>query len=150
MTVSVWFEGSGEIDCTIQQVEQALSDPGQLFFEVVKLMPGLTDVELVDQRDDSVTINTNEGVMTRTGIALDRDSGALVLEYDEKYEAGSRVTATTHFREEFVDNDNGVQHRLVMSDLEAPGVLGFLYGRFGSSRIGNAFLSATKTHLERS
>ncbi len=144
------FEGKGEIDCTIQQVEQALSDPGHLFVEVVSLMPGMSHVELKEQTGDSVTISTNEGVMTRSNIALDRDSGALTLEYDEKYEAGSRVTATTHFRETFTSTDSGVEHNLVMSDVDAPGFLGFLYSRFGVSNTGKAFLSATKTHLESS
>jgi len=36
LAVATWFEGNGEIDCTIQQVEQELSDPGHLFVEVVK------------------------------------------------------------------------------------------------------------------
>ena len=145
-----WFEGSGQIDCTIEHVEQALSAPGHLFVEIVKLMPGLSNVELMEHRDDSVTISTNEGVMTRSNIALDLDSEALTLEYDEMYEAGSKVTTTAHFREVFAGTDSGVRHTLVMSDVEAPGVLGFLYSRFGSSKTGNAFLSATKTHLEGS
>ena len=35
-----------------------------------------------------------------------------------------------------------------MSDVEAPGFLGFFYQRFGSSKMGNAFLAAYKGHLE--
>jgi hypothetical protein len=148
--VAIWFEGNGEIDCTILHVEQELSEPGHLFVEVVKLMPGLSNVELMKKGDDSVTISTNEGVMTRSNITLDRDSEALALEYDEMYKAGSKITTTAHFREEFASTDAGVRHSLVMSDVEAPGVLGFLYSRFGSSKTGSAFLSATKTYLEGS
>ncbi len=144
------FEGKGEIDCTIEHVEQAISNPGQLFFEIVSLMPGMSHVELMEQDDDSVTIRTNEGVMTRSNIAHDRDAGTVTLEYDEEYEAGSRVTATTHFREAFTSTDSGVEHSLVMSGVEAPGFLGFLYSRFGVSNTGKAFLTATKTHLEGS
>ena len=113
-------------------------------------MPGLLNVELMEEEDDSVTISSNEGVMTRSNIAFDRDTEALALVYDEMYEAGSKVTTTAHFREEFASTDTGVRHTLVMSDVEAPGVLGFLYSRFGSSKTGNAFLSATKVYLERS
>jgi len=36
-----------------------------------------------------------------------------------------------------------------MSDVEAPGFLGFFYQRFGSSKTGNAFLAAYKVHFEK-
>ena len=35
-----------------------------------------------------------------------------------------------------------------MSDVAAPGILGFMYRKFGSSKMGNAFLVAYKTYLE--
>ena len=35
-----------------------------------------------------------------------------------------------------------------MSNVEAPGVLGLLYRKSGSSKIGNAFLEAEKAYLE--
>jgi hypothetical protein len=47
-----------------------------------------------------------------------------------------------------VSSGAGVTHHLVMRDVTAPGVLGFFYRRFGSSKIGNALMTATKAHLE--
>ena len=72
-----------------------------------------------------------------------------MIEFDEKYEAGSKVTATSHFSSEFTTSDTGVTQHLVMSDVEAPGFLGFFYQRFGNSKTGNAFLTASKDYLEQ-
>lgn len=147
--MSLWFEGDGEIGCTIQQVADAFEDPSEVFLGVVGLMPGMTSVELVDGQSDSVTIRTNEGLMTRTNISKSVDADRVVVEFDEKYEAGSKVTATSHFVHEFTTSSGGVAHQLVMSDVEAAGVLGFFYRKLGSSKIGNAFLKSYKTYFEK-
>ena len=149
MTVSVWFEGSREIDCDLGQVKRALEYPGELYVGIVGLMPGLTSVELVEQGNDSVTIRTNEGLMKRTNITKSVEADSVVVSFDENYEAGSKVTTTTHFSEGFTTADTGVTYRLVMSDVEAPEFLGFFYQRFGSSKTGNAFLTAYKGHFEK-
>ena len=47
--MSVWFEGSSEIECNIQQVKHALENYGEHYVGVISLMPGLTSVELVEQ-----------------------------------------------------------------------------------------------------
>jgi hypothetical protein len=146
--VSVWFEGSREINCDIGNVKHALENHGELYLGIVGLMPGLTSVELVDQGEDSVTIRTNEGLMKRTNISKRIEADHVLVEFDERYEAGSKVTTTSHFSDEFTASDTGVTYRLVMSDVEAPGFLGFFYQRFGSSKTGNAFLAAYKTHFE--
>lgn len=146
--MSVWFEGEGSIDCDIAKVERALDDLAGLFVETVRLMPGLVSVDLVDQGSDFVTIRTNEGLMNRTNISKQVDGERLVVEFDEEYAAGSKITTTSHFLEEFAASDTGVTHRLVISDLRASRFLGFLYRTFGRSKTGNAFLSATKTYLE--
>ncbi len=49
--MSVWFEGSNEIECNIQQVKQALENHGEHYVGVISLMPGMTSVELVEQRE---------------------------------------------------------------------------------------------------
>ena len=147
--MSVWFEGSCEIDCSIERVKRALEDPGKLHVGIVRLMPGLTTVELVEQADDSVTIRTNEGLMSRTNISTSLEVDRVLVDFDERYEAGSKVTTTSHFSDEFATSDTGVTFRLVMSDVEAPGFWGFFYRRFGSSKTGNAFLAAAKAHLEK-
>ena len=147
--MSVWFEGSREIGCDIGQVRRALENPGELYVGIVSLMPGLTSVELVEQGKDSVTIRTNEGLMKRTNITKHVEADRVVMDFDESYEAGSKVTTTSRFSERFTTSDTGVSYRLVMSDVEAPGFLGFFYQRFGSSKTGNAFLTAYKAHFEK-
>lgn len=147
--MSVWFEGAGEIDCDLGRVKVALQSPGALFVGVVTLMPGLTSVELVEEGSDFVTIRTNEGLMERTNLSKRIEAERVVVEYDERYEAGSKVTTTSHFSDEFMASGTGVTHRLVMSDVAAPGLLGFFYRTLGRSKTGNAFLSAYKTHFEQ-
>ncbi len=146
--MSVWFEGDGEIDCDIRQVERAFDNPGELYVGVISVMPGLTSVELMEQGSDFVTIRTNEGLMKRTNIVKRIEDERVVVELDESYEAGSKVTATSHFLDVFTNSETGVMHRVVMSDVEAPGFLGFFYRNLGSSKTGNAFLKAYRTYFE--
>ena len=147
--MSAWFEGDSEIDCDIRQLKDALEDQGEHYVGVISLMPGMTSVELVEQGTDFVTIKTNEGLMRRTNISKQIDAERVVVEFDEEYEAGSKVTTTSHFSDEFTTSDTGVTHRLVVSDVEAPGFLGFFYRTFGSSKTGNAFLTAYKAYFEK-
>lgn len=111
-------------------------------------MPGLTDVELIERAQDAVTIRTKASCAAPTSPynAIPTPSPSRTT---KPTMPGAKVTTTSHFHEEFAATDSGVLHTSVMSDVEAPGVLGFLYGRFGSSKSGNAFLSATRTHRER-
>lgn len=144
--MSVWFEGESDIDCTI---ERALGDLGQHFIGVVSLMPGLTTVELVEQGEGSVQIETNEGTMSRTNIVTTTTGAGVVIKYDEVYEAGSMMTARSHCWNEFTATAGGVKHYLVMTDVEAPDFLGFFYQRLGSKSIGNAVLRSNKAYLEQ-
>ena len=146
--MSVWFHGKNDIDCDIRRVERALEDYGDHYVGVIRLLPGTTSVELVEQGTDSVTIRTNEGLMKRTNISKRNEADSVAVEFDEQYEAGSRVTTTSHFFDEFTTSGDGVTHRLVVSDLETPGFLGYFYRRFGSSKMGNAFLTAYKAYFE--
>ena len=148
MVMSVWFEGASEIRCGIEQVKRSLDDLGAHHADVVSLMPGLTSVVLVEQGSDSVTIRTNEGLMKRTNIAKRVEAERVVVELDEEYAAGYKVTTTSHFVHEFTPSGTGVSHRMVISDVEAPGFLGFFYRRFGSSKMGKAFLRAYKVYFE--
>ena len=146
--MAVWFEGQNEVDCTLQDVERAFDNPGDHYVGVVGLMPGLTTVELVEEGTASVTIRTNEGLMKRTNISKRVESDRVVVDLDEVYQAGSKVTVTGHFSDEFKKSASGVMHRLVVSDVEAPGFLGSLYRRFGSKKMGNAHLAAYKAYFE--
>ncbi len=146
--MSIWFEGTGEVESTIDQVKRALDNLGEYFVGVIALMPGLTSVELVDEGNDSVTIRTNEGLMQRTGIVKRFEPDRVVVEFNEEYVAGSKVTTTSHFFDEFISSGAGVTHRTVISNVAAPGFLGFFYRRFGSSKMGNAFLKAHATYFK--
>lgn len=147
--MSVWFEGQSELRCDIGKVKASLSDLGRHYVGVIGLMPGLSSVELVEQGPDFVTLKTNEGLMKRTGIATRVEDDAVTVEFDEEYQAGSPVTARSHFVDEFKASDHGVVHRTVVSDVEAPGLLGFLYRKFGSKRMGAAFLKSYQQYFER-
>ncbi len=146
--MSIWFEGSSEIKCSIQQVKNAFENLGEHFVGVVGHMPGMTSVELVEQGKDFVTIKTNEGLMKRTNITLLNLDKRVVLELDEEYQAGSKITAKSHFVHEFTTSDSLVMHHMVVSDVEASGLLGFFYRNLGSSNTGNAFLASYKAYFE--
>ncbi len=147
--MSVWFEGDIEIDCDIQQVKHALGSLGEHYVGVISLMPSLTSVELVEQGSDFVTIQTNEGLMQRTNLTKQIEAERVVVEFDEDYQAGSKITTNSHFLDEFTTSDTGVKYHTVISDVEAPGFLGFFYRKFGSSNIGNAFLTTYKAYFEK-
>ena len=147
--MSVWFEGSNEIDCNIQQVKQSLENLGEHYAGVISLMPGLTSVELVEQGVDFVTLKTNEGLMKRTNISKRSEAESVVVEFDEEYQAGRMVTANTHFLDKFTTSDTGVKYHTVLSDVEAPGLVGFFYRTFGSSNTGNALLNSYKAYFEK-
>ncbi len=147
--MSVWFEGSNEIECNIQQVKHALENHGEHYVGVISLMPGLTSVELVEQGSDFVTIKTNEGLMKRTNISKRIEAESVVVEFDEEYQAGSMVTTKSHFLDEFTTSDTGVKHRTVMSDVEASRIVGLLLPKFRQLQHGNAFLKSYKTYFEK-
>ncbi len=145
----VWFEGQNEISCGLDHVEQAVANTGEYFTNVVSLMPGLASVELIEEQGDAVTIKTNEGLMKRSNIFTRTRPDRVLIEFDEVYEAGSKITTNSHFSHQFVAKDEGVTHLMVISDVTAPGLLGFFYRKFGSSKMGKAFLNAHKAHLEK-
>ena len=147
--MTFWFEGSNEIVCNIQQVKSSLENLGEHYVGVISLMPGMTSVELVEQGSDFVIIRTNEGLMKRTNISTRIEAKSVVVEFDEEYQAGSRITTKSHFLDEFTTSSTGVRHRTVMSDVEAHGLLGFFYRIFGKSNTGNAFLKSYKTYFEK-
>jgi hypothetical protein len=147
--MSVWFEGSNEIECNIQQVKHDLENQGEHYVGVISLVPGLTSVELVEQGSDFVIIRTNEGLMKRTNISKHIEAESVVVEFDEEYQAGRMVTVKSHYLDEFRTSGTGVKHRTVLSGVEAPGVLGFFYRKFGKSNTGNAILKSYKTYFEK-
>jgi hypothetical protein len=134
----LWFEGSHEIDCSIQQVKKAFESLGMHYIELVGLMPGISTVELVD-----------EGIMRRTNITKKIDVDELIVEFDEEYKAGRMINAKSHIVDEFARSGEGVKHRTIISGVNAPGFVGFFYQIFGSKNIGNAFLKSYKKYFEK-
>ena len=94
-----------------------------------------------------VTIQTNEGQMKRTNITKKIESESVIVEFDEEYQAGKMVTKT-HYLNEFTISNNKVNHRAVLSGVDASGFLGFLYKKLGKSNIGNAVMNSYKTYFE--
>ena len=143
-----WFEGTTHIDCDLQSVKTSLADFGTHFVGVVRSMPGISEAELLGQGEDFVTIRTNEGLMRRHNIECTVGENEVTLRFDEVYEA-SKVTGRAHFDDSYTASDSGgVEFRSVVSDVQANGVLGFLYRRFGSRNMGKAFLSSQKRYFE--
>lgn len=146
--MSKWFEGTIEIECSIDQLITSFEDLGEHYLAIVNLMPGLTSVELVDQGQDFVIIRTNEGLMKRNNISKVVEADRLLVEFDEEYQAGSMGPVKTHYHHEFKTKGSGVEQRTVLSIVEAPGLMGFFYRTFAKSSIGNAVLNSYKTCFE--
>ena len=143
-----WFEGTTHLNCDLQSVKTSVADLGAHFVGVVRSMPGISEAELLEQGDDSVTIRTNEGMMKRHDIECSVADDEVVLRYDEVYETG-KVTGRSHFEDAYTASDSGgVQFRCLVSDVRADGVLGFLYTKFGSRNMGKAFLSSQQDYFQ--
>ena len=80
---------------------------GEHYGGVISLMPGLTSAEFVGQGSDFVTIKTNEGLMKRTSIHKLIEADSVVVEFDEGYQAGSKIRTKSHFLDEFTTSDTG-------------------------------------------
>ena len=133
-----WFEGTTQIDCDLQSVKNSVADLGTHFVGVVGSMPqGIIEAELLEQGEDFVTIRTNEGVIRRRNINCSVGDDEVILRFDEVYEA-KKVTGRSHFEDTYTaSNSGGVQfQKSIVSDVQANGVLGFLYRKFGSAKHG--------------
>ena len=144
-----WFEGSGNLQTDLSKVKNSLNDIGLYFTDLINLMPGMNDVKLIEQGNDFVAIQTNEGIMKRTNISMEIFNDKVTIEFDEEYKAGKMITATSHFSQEFSTKGNSIKHSLIISSLKAPGFMGFFYRNFGSKNIGKAFLEAHKQYFEK-
>lgn len=146
--MSNWFKGYIEIQCTLSMVENSLENCGNHYLNVIKNMPGLKNVELVDEGDDFITIKTNEGIMKRTNISKTSEKDKITIKYDEEYDTGSMLTVKSHFIDNYKSSANNIVFETVISGVKTKGFMGLFYKLFGKSSIGNAFLSSCKTYLE--
>ena len=144
----LWFEGSIKIDCSIKTITESLNNLGEHYVGIVRLMPGMTSVELIEQGSDYVIIKTNEGIMKRTNISKFVEADRIVLEFDEEYKASRLITTNSHSKEEFQKLDNGVKYNIKITGIRTSGILGFFYRLFGSKNIGNAFLNSHMKYFE--
>ena len=144
----IWFQDSTIMNCNIRIVNNSLNNLGEHYKKIISEMPGMTTVELIEQGNDCVTIKTNEGIMNRTNISVIAKEDDIIIEFDEEYKVGKTITANSHFVEKFNVLDNNVVLHLEISNLKAPGFLGFFYRNFGSKNIGSAFLASYKKLLE--
>lgn len=147
--MDIWFDGSQEIGCNLQHIEQSLENIGEHFRQTVSFMPGISSVEVLEQESDRVLIKTNEGIMTRSNIIIQIEPGNITVNFDEVYQAGKLVTGKSHYENVFSTYDHGIRHQVKISDVEASGFLGFFYRKFGSSNIGKAVQNSYKTYLEK-
>lgn len=144
----IWFHDSILINCSINIVKQSLNNLGGHYKRIISVMPGMNTVELLEHGSDHVTIKTNEGIMKRTNISVIAKKDEIIIEFDEEYKAGKAITSNAHFVEKFDVSDNNLVLHIEISNLKAPGFLGFFYRNFGSKNIGSAFLGSYKKILE--
>ena len=143
-----WFEGSRIVDCNIEDIKLSIEDMGEFHKIVTSFMPGIKNVELLEQGSDYVNIRTNEGLMKRTEIKKIVEPNRVVFEFNEEYHAGRMITTNSHHSNEFSVSEKGVQQRLIISEVDAHGILGFFYRIFGSKSIGNGILDSFNHYID--
>ena len=112
-----WFEGSIEIESSLEIVKKSVQSIGKHYNDVVSIMPGITDSKLVEQGEGFVRIKTNEGLMRRTNISKTISPDRVVIECDEEYQAGKMVKGKSHIKSEFVKSKSRIKHNLVISNV---------------------------------
>jgi len=147
--MSIWFEDYIEIECNIQQVIRSFENYGKHFIEVIKLMPGLTSIELIEEGSDYIYIKTNEGLMKRTNISKNIDNEKVAVEFDEEYNTGRMINVSTHYLIEFLITNNKVKQHILLSEVKTTGFLGFFYQIFGKTSTGKALLNSYKDYFEK-
>ena len=136
------------IVCNIDDINKSLSDIGEHYNELISVYPGMTSVELIQQGKDYVIIKTNEGTMKRTNISVDTSENKILIELDEEY-ITTKITTNSHFVEKFEAKNDSVELHIEISNLVAPGFLGFFLRNFGGKNIGNGFLDSYRKILEK-
>lgn len=144
----IWYQKSAMIGCNLDVINQSLNDLGEHYRKQISVYPGMITVELIEQGTDYVTIKTNEGLMKRTNISVVESGSKIVVEFDEEYST-SKLTTNSHFVEKFQDKNGNTELSIEISNLSAPGLLGFFLRNFGSKNIGNGFLDSYKKIFEK-
>ena len=145
---NIWFKDTCEVDRSLPTVINSLNNIGEHYEQVIRLMPGISESNLISETSDSISIQTNEGLMTRSNIVIEKNDSWVNIGYYEEYRAGRAMTSKSQINEKFVKDDNRILYTLTISDVKATGFLGFLYRLFGKKVIGKALLNSHKTYLE--
>lgn len=145
---NIWFQQSTKIACDIENVNRSIENLGEHYINLISVYPGMTTTELIEHGDDYVSIKTSEGLMKRTNFSVLKSENRIVIEFDEEY-ITSKLTTTSHFVENFEAKADSVELDITISNITAPGFLGFFLRNFGGKSIGNAFLNSYKTILEK-
>lgn len=146
--MSVWFEESSEINCSIERIREGITDFGELSVGVTRLMPGMRSVELVKNEGNIVVIKTNEGLMERSSISVSKDGDGAQVTFDESYKAGRATTVTSRHAHYFAPTQGTVLHRAVVSDVKGSGLMGFLYRHFARWSMKRAIVKSYKDYFE--
>ncbi|VDB00437.1 hypothetical protein S1OALGB6SA_1519 [Olavius algarvensis spirochete endosymbiont] len=146
--MEAWFEGSNEIECSLERIKSDLENPGEHFTGVIKLIPNMSEAELVEQGEDWVTIKQKEILTKRTNIVKRMETERMTVEFDEDYRVGRIIRVNVHALSEFTSLGTRVRHRAVISNVEAPGIFGFFYRKFASADTGKILLEAYKRYFE--
>ena len=144
----IWFQKSTMIDCHLDDVNMSIENLGEHYKKLISVYPGMTNVELIEQGNNFVTIKTNEGTMKRTNITVNRMENKIIVDLDEEYITRA-ITTNSHIVEKFERKDDNIELHIEISNHKAPGFLGFFLRNFGSKNIGNGFLDAYKKILEK-
>jgi hypothetical protein len=145
---NVWFEGSIQINCNFKKINDSVNNLSKSYTEITTLMPGINMAKLVKQGSNHLTIKTNEGIMKRDNISKKIQKDMITVEFDEKYQAGNKITTRSHHLEEYTLNGSKINYHLIISNVNASGFLGFFYRIFGKKNIGNAILKSHKAYFE--
>ena len=145
---NIWFKGSCKINCSIQTVQDSLNNIGEHYEQVIRLMPGISECDLIKETSDTISIKTNEGVMSRSNIIIKKNDTWIDIEYHKEYTAGKTMTSKSQINERFEIDDNCTSYHLTISNVKASGILGFFYRLFGKNNIGKALMNSHKTYLE--
>jgi len=146
--MKAWFEGSNEIECSLERVKEDIEDLGEHYARMISFIPNTSQVELADQGDDWITIKTKEWVIRRTNIVKRVEKESVLIEFDEEFQAGKAIKIGVHLLDEFTATRTGVRHRLIINVDKAPGLFGFFYRKFASSDVGKDLLDSYKSYLE--
>ena len=144
----IWYQESTKIACNIKDINKSLNNLGEHYRELIVEYPGMTTVELIEHGKDYVTIKTNEGLMKRTNISVLMSEDKTFVEFDEEY-ITSKLKTNSDFVEKFEAKNDNIELQIEISNIVAPGFLGFFLRNFGSKNIGNGFLDSYKKVFEK-